>query len=43
VEIILSKKILDLDPTQLARILTELQMKHRDAFEELKEAVEDAV
>ena len=41
-EIILAKKILELDPIQLSRILTQLQMKHKDAFDDLKEEVEDA-
>lgn len=42
-EVELAKKILDLDTLQLSRILTQLQTKHKDAFEDLKEAIEDAV
>ena len=42
-EIILAKKILELDPMQLSKILTELMMQHRDAYDDLKEAVEDEI
>lgn len=42
-EILLAKKILDLDPMQLSKILTELMMKHKDAYDDLKEAVDDVV
>lgn len=42
-EIDLAKKILDLDPQELSKILMELARDHQDAYEDLKEAVEDAV
>lgn len=42
-EIDLAKKILDLDPRELSKILMELVRDHQDAYEDLKEAVEDAV
>jgi hypothetical protein len=42
-EIVLAKKILELEPIELSQILSELMFQHPDAFEELKEAVEDAI
>jgi hypothetical protein len=39
----LANKIADLDKGQLLDILRELKMKDRDAFELLKELVEDKI
>lgn len=43
VEVELAKKILDLDVLELSKILTGIMHQHQDAYEDLKEAVEDAV
>jgi hypothetical protein len=42
-EFMLANKIADLDKGQLLDILRELKMKDRDAFELLKELVEDKI
>jgi hypothetical protein len=42
-EIILAKKILDLSEGELIKILMSLMMEDRDAFNLLKEKVEDTI
>jgi hypothetical protein len=42
-EIILAKKILDLSERELIKILMSLMMEDRDAFNLLKEKVEDTI
>jgi hypothetical protein len=42
-EIILAKKILDLSESELIKILMSLMMEDRDAFNLLKEKVEDTI
>ena len=42
-EIVLAKKILDLDMLQLSQILKDLQLKNKEAFNEIKELIEDVV
>lgn len=40
-ELILAKKIEDLDQEELIEVLQKLQMEDRDAFELLRELIED--
>jgi hypothetical protein len=40
---ILAKKILDLDEQELIKILRQLEMEDRDAYNALKEKVEDTI
>ena len=42
-EIILAKKILDLEPMELSKILMQLKLEHQEVFEKLEELVEDVV